>query len=295
LAIGGMLRDQIQSLLADHPEVTAVFDLEEPLMLVFADPPQLTTALSHIVRNAIESMPRGGRLRVKAENCTLVPHEHATLPAGAYVRIQLSDEGVGMDPTNLAKALDPFYSTKPTHSGLGLTIAYGIVDKHEGALTLDLNEAKGVTVTLHLPVHQNEATGVAVAPPTLGEPVIKKILMMDDDPLIREILTEMLAAWDIETTAVAEGQEALACYRQAMDDQRPFPMVILDWSVPQGWGGKETVAALLSLDPGARVVVSSGYSTEGALADYQRYGFCDVLSKPYRMNDLKALLEKHGF
>ena len=120
----------------------------------------------------------------------------------------------------------------------------------------------------------------------------KKILVMDDDEMVRYILSQMLTHLGYATRFASEGGEAVALFTAAMEDGEPFDAVILDLSVQSGMGGKDAVAALRAISPDIRALVSSGFSTDPVMSEYEAYGFCGVLEKPYHMVVLKRVLDE---
>jgi CheY-like chemotaxis protein len=119
-----------------------------------------------------------------------------------------------------------------------------------------------------------------------------KVLLMDDEQIILDVTLEVLNYLEYEVRFARDGEAALGLYRQEKEDGMPFDLVILDLSVPEGLGGKETIALLKAYDPAVKAVVSSGHSNDPVVQDYLHYGFSGKLSKPYKISDLKELLEQ---
>jgi PAS domain S-box-containing protein len=289
LPLGPVLQEAIQGALADAagPHVVA---LAEDLWPVEMDSGQIRQAMDQVVRNAVEATAAGGTIEVRADNVTLPEAHHAPLAPGAWARISVIDQGAGIAAAHLDQIFDPYFTTKGHGGGLGLATAHAIVQHHGGSIQVVSAPGAGTTVHMYLP-----------ARPTVAEPgrpplaAVRtgqhKILVMDDEEGIRGVLSTMLTSLGYESTSAREGTEALALYRGAQEAGTPFAAVILDLVVADGMGGQEAIARLRELDPQVKAIVSSGYSTDAVMADFQRYGFSGVLAKPYRLAELSALLQ----
>ena len=122
--------------------------------------------------------------------------------------------------------------------------------------------------------------------------MIGKILVMDDDEGIAKVTEMMLKRLEIDVTVCSDGTGAIELYRKAMDSGEPFDVVIMDLTVPAGVGGKEAVEKLLEIDPNAKAIVSSGYSNDPVMSNYQEHGFSGYISKPYKLGELKKVLNE---
>jgi CheY-like chemotaxis protein len=235
-------------------------------------------------------MPAGGTLNISARNTTIQRLGALPLPKGNYVQIDIKDEGIGMSKQQFARLFEPYYTTKQKGSGLGLATAYSIIKNHSGYITAESTQNVGTTFHIYLPA-SGKPTPVkkksAREKPIHGK---GRILVMDDEEIIRAMLLKMLtlAGYDIEPAK--DGAEAVELYRKARESGQPFDAVILDLTVPGGMGGKETVKNLLEIDPKVKAIVSSGYATDSIMSEYKKYGFSAVVTKPYSVIQMEETL-----
>jgi len=275
------------------------FTLAPDLWAVEFDEGQLKHAINNMIANAVESMPAGGTINVLAQNFNLAAEKDLQFPEGRYVKISIRDHGVGIPEKHLSLIFDPYFSTKELGLqkglGLGLTTTYSIVNRHDGYITVESEMGVGTTFTLYLPAHekdisQSEPLGV-IQP---EEPGVRtgRVLLMDDEEMIRDIGHRILSRLGYETELAADGNEAIAMYQEAMDSGKPFEIVILDLTVKGGLGGKDAVKKILKINPHAKVIVSSGYSNDPVMARFREYGFRGALPKPYKIIDMIETLKK---
>jgi len=260
---------------------------------VEVDAGQISQVLNNIVINAVQAMPDGGALRIVAENATVGEDATPALAEGRYVRVRIVDTGCGVAPETLDRVFEPYFTTKESGSGLGLASAYSIVTRHGGAVSVESEVGRGTTFTLHLPA--------TLAPPA-PEPAIEaarattrsgrpRILVMDDEAAICDIADAMLSFLGYDADTCVDGAEAVQRYQQFLASDRPYAAVVMDLTIPGGMGGKEAAQRILALHPAAVLIVSSGYSHDPIMADYQAHGFCGVLAKPYKVAELGRVLE----
>jgi PAS domain S-box-containing protein len=291
--VGPLLREAPQLALTGS-NVTCNLDAPKDLWAVDFDPGQVSQTLNNLLLNAKEAMPNGGVVDMRAENVELGEQEVSSLPAGRYVRISVTDHGCGIPADYLAKIFDPYFSTKATGTGLGLAITHSIVKRHGGHIEVESQPGLGSTFRIYLPASPSlESADVPKA--SAVRKGVGKVLLMDDDPGVRHVGSALLKELGYEVELAQEGGEALVAYQRALMSGDRFDHVILDLTVRDGMGGKECLEKLRALDPGARVLVSSGYSNDPMMADYARYGFNGVISKPYRFEELsQALFRRKG-
>ncbi len=271
--------------------VACRFDFDKDLWLVEVDPGQISQVLHNLILNADQAMPEGGIIKIEARNMRVQKDSSGVVPPGDYVVITVQDCGKGIPAELLPKIFDPYFTTKEQGSGLGLAVCFSIIRKHGGFITVDSVVGKGSSFSVYLPALQKPMT-IQEEDDDLSVDTSrgKSILIMDDDPNVLQLLTESLRYLGHETETATDGKEALAKYRQALENGRPFDAVIMDLTIPGGMGGKEALTRLLELDPRAKVIVSSGYSKDDTITNYKRYGFCASLPKPYKLEILNSVL-----
>ncbi|MER3446479.1 MAG: hypothetical protein C4291_06340 [Candidatus Dadabacteria bacterium] len=275
--------------------VKSEFSIENNLWNAEIDEGQITQVITNLVINAEQAMPQGGVIRVKAENISLresvFNESKAPLPAGRYVKITVEDQGIGIPKEHLPKIFDPYFTTKQGGSGLGLSTAYSIIKNHKGYTDVESELGTGSKFYIYIPASDKEIPEECDIEERITA-VKRRVLIMDDEEMIREIVGEMLNLIGYEFEFASDGAEAIEIYKRAKEENRPFDAVILDLTIPGGMGGREAIEKLVSVDPGIRAIVSSGYSDDKVMSEYEKYGFKGVLSKPYTIEGLSKALQE---
>lgn len=300
-SIEDILTTTINSIIANS-NVTCDFLISNDLWRVEFDQAQMKHAIKNLIVNAVESMPDGGPIKVRAENCIFsseIADQVLFVSEGNYVKISIQDHGVGIPEKHLSKIFDPYFSTKDMGTqkgmGLGLSTAYSIINRHNGNINVESQVGVGTTFTLFLPAGKKDIRELPLLErhkPEKTEIRTRRILLMDDEEGIRKLSEQRLNQLGYEAELAKDGSQAVELYKKAMDSGRPFDAVILDLTVKRGMGGKDAVKALLKIDPQVNAIVSSGYSNDPVMTDFRAYGFTGSLIKPNKKEDLIEALKK---
>jgi PAS domain S-box-containing protein len=274
--------------------VKPVFEQDDNLWAASADRGQLEQVFSNLAINALEAMPEGGTFSVKLENVEISDSSIPTLKQGKYVKATIRDTGEGIPEKIIEQVFDPYFTTKQTGNGLGLSTVYSIIQKHNGFIEINSKVKKGTTITIFLP-----AVAVVKDPDTAK--IEKKIttqrenlsiLVMDDEKAVRDIVSLLLGRIGYTVETVEDGVQALLRYSESLAKGSPFSAVVMDLTIPGGVGGKDAVKNILEIDHNAKVVVSSGYADDPIMANYAKFGFKGVIAKPYTLTKLSETLDK---
>ncbi len=289
-AIDEIIRESADFVLRGS-KVACTYHFPPDLWFADIDASQISQVIQNLVINAKQAMPGGGRLEITCANVSKKPDDPLPLAEGLYIRVTVRDQGAGMSADTLGRIFDPYFTTKETGHGLGLAICHSIIRRHGGCITVTSEAGRGTEFTFYVrATRKGPARGTAA---TAGDgPACGRILVMDDDPLVGESTRRMLEHLGYQVTLVADGRDAVARYRQAREEARPFSLVIVDLTVPGGMGGEETAGALRRLDPAARVLVTSGYFDNPVLANFRDHGFAGVLVKPFHVAELASALDR---
>jgi signal transduction histidine kinase/ActR/RegA family two-component response regulator len=296
VAVEPIVRDAAQRAIA-RTQAELAYSVAPELWPAHADKDQLAQIVHSLVTNAVQAMPNGGVIRVALANETIAAGQRDGLAAGRYVRLTVSDTGEGISRDILPKIFDPYFSTRKGSPGLGLATVYSIVKRHQGYVDLQSTVGAGTHVDVWLPVATAKIT--ESAPPSPAEPVstreaakAARILLLEDEESIRRIAATMLKRNGHEVVAVASGADAVKEFGVAQANGKSFELLILDLTVPGGLGGKEVIELIRKLDPQVPAIVSSGYSSDPVMANFERYGFQASVPKPYEVAQLIAAVDR---
>jgi len=269
-------------------------EADDDLWRADVDEGQIGQVIQNIILNADQAMPSGGRVEIKARNVHAPSKDlPRVLWKGDYVAVSIQDNGIGIPEEYLAKIFDPYFTTKEKGSGLGLATSYSIIKNHNGLIDVKSQPGKGTIFTIYLPVAAAVQQEEQIKQPTLVKAErMGRVLIMDDEKVIRDVAGELIADLGHEVEFAKNGEEAIEKYEAALKEQWPFDVVILDLTIRGGMGGLETVQRLLKMDPNVKAVVSSGYSDDAATANYERQGFKAFMKKPYDVDALREVLNR---
>ncbi|MFC1643419.1 PAS domain S-box protein, partial [Myxococcota bacterium] len=256
--------------------VSCAFETPKNLWSCEYDENQLGQAIDNLVINAKQAMPRGGCVRITAHNVAKDDVDVPSLPRKDHVKLTVSDNGSGMPANIIPFIFDPFYTTKQVGSGLGLTICYSIIKRHEGHIDVESEPGQGTTFALYLPAAVNPVQSPESAP-ILPHSGVGRILIMDDEEVIRETTAALCRSLGYTVVLAQNGEEALRILREEADAEEKLCALILDLTIPGGLGGLEVLAKVRRTYARLPVFVVSGYADDPVMAHPINFGFTDSL------------------
>ncbi|MCX8124537.1 MAG: ATP-binding protein [Spirochaetes bacterium] len=267
--------------------IQCTFDIADDLYNALVDPTQISQVIHNIILNARQAMRQQGSITITAKNVTIDDHQ---LPIkGKYVQISIQDTGHGIPAEIMPYIFDPFFTTRDDGHGLGLSIAYSIVKKHEGHITVESSK-QGTCFTIYLPIAESASDSSVELSHFSCNPSRMHVLIMDDDTLISESLSEMLSLLGCSILTVTNGDEALAASKQAAQSNNPFTIAILDLTIKGGRGAIDIINQIKQIMPQCKCIATTGYTNEPILSDYKNYGFDAVLRKPFSLDELTQVI-----
>jgi CheY-like chemotaxis protein len=285
--------DESVSLALRGSGARCTFHLDPELWAVQADDGQLVQVFTNLLINARQAMPHGGGIEIRALNVVErdARWEHALpIEPGPYVRISITDKGIGIPEENLGSVFDPYFTTKQQGSGLGLATAHSIIKNHGGYVSVESKLGRGTAMHVNLPAlldREVEDLADVVEPSEAGR---GRILVMDDEAAIRALAVNMLEFLGYKPEVVSNGAAAVERYKRALVKGHPFDAVILDLVVPDGMGGKEAMERLGKINRKVKAILASGYAQDSAMTEFQKFGFKAAIAKPFTLEELSKTL-----
>jgi PAS domain S-box-containing protein len=270
--------------------VKSEFQVQEDLWAANVDKAQISQVIQNLVINATQAMPAGGTLRIEASNAHVPAGAHGVLTDGDYVCITVTDTGAGIATEHIGKIFDPYFTTKLQGHGLGLATVFSIIKRHQGHIDVTSVLGKGTTFTFWLPAVPGSETTQATQRHFAGALKGGRVLFMDDEVPILTMAERLMQRMGLEFESVSDGAEAIKRYKSAKEAGRPFDLVVMDLTIPGGMGGREAISILRKYDPEVRAIVSSGYSSDLAMADFRKHGFMGMVAKPYDISELASVV-----
>ena len=268
--------------------------LAENLKVMSADPVQIEQIMMNMGVNARDAMPDGGELVFETKNVSLDNEyckSHLGCSPGAYVLLNVSDTGHGMNKDLQEHIFEPFFTTKETGkgTGLGLAMVYGIVKSHKGYITCESEPGQGTSFKIYFPVIENETAtrGKEEAEGPL-EGGSEAILLVDDEENIRQLGKEVLTSYGYTVMTAPDGESALEIY---LKEYERIELVILDLSMP-GMGGKKCLEGLMKINPQTKVIIASGYSVNGPTRGAIEAGAKAFVGKPYEVSQILKVVRE---
>ena len=295
LDLNQMTRETLALVDATLPaKIKLLFEPSAEALPIEADHGQIQQVILNLVLNAADAIPDAGQITVTSWRVSLTQNtELPTVPgapllsSGDYAWLSVTDTGDGMDLATRIRIFDPFYTTKETGHGLGLSAALGLVRAHQGTISVESKVGIGTTFTVMLPLANKEVQTIC---PKQEHTVRRNaasphVLVIDDETPVCEAVIDILNLVDVPVISARDGQSGIRAFNANQSD---IGLVILDIKMP-GLSGEETLRALQSINPAVRVMLSSGYGEDETLQSFARQGISDFLQKPY---DVDALIAK---
>jgi len=290
LAVDKLIKKSIRFAL-EGKNITASFNLPSDLWPVRLDLGKINQTMNFLVLNAIESMPNGGVIKISAENVILSAENSLPLSKGRYIKIKFCDEGEGIPDELVENIFYPYFNIKREFSRFGLATAYQNIKKHDGLITVDSKSGQGTCFDIYLPACEDEN----VASSELNNSdnhTGGRILVMDDEEIVLDMVQALLEKLGYEADLARDGRETILKYRESLENNRPYKLVLIDLVIPGGMGGQETIQVLKELDPQVKAIVSSGHFRDPVMQNYIQYGFQGALTKPYVLKELEDVLSQ---
>ncbi len=283
---------EVVSFAISGSSVNAEFHFDDDCAHADFDYNQIAQVIENVTINAVQAMPSGGTITVRAQNISFADGEHALLE-GDYIKITIKDQGVGIPKEVLPKIFDPFFTTKSMGQGLGLATSYSIITRHNGIIEVESEPEKGTCFFIYLPAVKTDSQKILVHEAEEKSLRGGRVLIMDDEPTMRELMTQFLEHLGFESVAVGTGSEAIETFIKEKGSNKPFDALIFDMTVKGGIGGKEAIVKIREMDTDVIAFVMSGYSDDPVLVHPDEHGFNGGLCKPFTIEELKQLFAKY--
>jgi PAS domain S-box-containing protein len=289
LELNSLIRETVDIAATNFPEAVRVrLELDPQLAKLEADATQMKQVIMNVTMNAAEAMPNGGNMGIRTQMVNpdpshVVENPNCVIPGPApHIMLSISDTGQGMDPQVLNQIFEPFFSTREEGRGMGLAAVHGIVESHKGSIVIRSQKGRGTIVRICMPAASKKAKKV--------KPVGKEqsILVVDDEPVVRDIASQMLQRLGYTPITAESGEQAVEIYKEKQDEVK---LVLLDAKMP-GMNGVETFYALQKINPAVRVLMSSGYDRTSAMGELDSSQVEGFLEKPYDLGVLADMVQQ---
>ncbi|MBN1149613.1 PAS domain S-box protein [candidate division WOR-3 bacterium] len=268
-------------------DISVEYNFDKDLWVVDIDKGQFSQVIQNLVLNSVQAMPGGGKIVISSCNISLSKEQIEKykylyyLKPGKFVEITIRDTGIGIPQDDIMRIFNPYFTTKENGSGLGLSIVYSIIKNHNGIIETESEIKKGTTFKIIIPASEKPHVSQNHEKSKKIKRGRANILLMDDEEMVIKVTSKMLEELGYKTDTARNGEEVLDKLRKS-----PYDLVILDLTVQNGMGGKETIKEIRKSNPSVKALVSSGYSNDLTISQYREYGFDNYLIKPFTLNDL---------
>ena len=274
----------------NNPSVSPIIELTETNPAVLGSIPHLSKMVMNLVINAYDALPHGGRLVIKTEcqNIDRLAGGYDNIDAGKYAILTVSDTGIGIDPKDVKRIFEPFYTRKQlgrSGSGLGLSIIYGVIKDHNGYIDVKTEVNNGSEFVVYLPVLEH-------APDPKKSPAIdihgsETILVVDDIAEQRELASVILTSLGYQVFVAASGREAVDFIKN-----HPVDLVVLDMIMDGDYDGLDTFKEIIKIYPNQKAIITSGYSETERVKAAERLGVGKYIKKPYTLQKLGRVIRE---
>lgn len=282
-SITNFIEETVADVLKDT-SVKCEFSLPDDLLQAETDQEQLKRAIKNIIIHSLRNMSFRGELQVTAVNLKVGEKDSLPLPAGAYLQISISDEGLAIPYDKIKEIFETHQTRQPAAWGLGLAITKEIISGLGGFIDVQPRKGGGSTFHIYLQAVENEEKSENMKAAIFKEQ--GRVLVMDDMPEVRNIVSQILRRLGHEVDSSHDGAETVKKYKQAMKAGRKYDVVILDLNIPEGMGAEDTLRELLKLDPAVNALISSGCHNADMITNYEKFGFHGFVTKPFTVDEL---------
>jgi CheY-like chemotaxis protein len=269
-------------------EIKREFDPKSPLLL--SDPSDLREALINLTFNAVDALPQGGTITFVTRT-VLRPAPDKKSPPEQFLQLEVRDNGVGMDEKTRARCLEPFFSTKAKRggTGLGLAMVYGMMQRHDGTIEIESALSHGTCVRLAFPVCDNNSRHHSKSKPKSSPERSLRILCIDDEPLVREVLNDCLSTFRHHVTVAASGKQGIELFHNARLKNQSYEVVVTDLGMPD-MDGTQVAKSIKAVSPSTPVIMMTGWGTMMKDEGESTPEVDALIGKPPRINELNNLL-----
>jgi len=268
---------------------SCIFDFPKDLWGAEIDCGQFSRVIQNLVLNASQAMPRGGTITIKAENVRVTVDDHIPVKFGKYILLSITDEGQGIPPEIISKIFDPYFTTKETGSGLGLSVSFSVLKNHGGHITAESEEGKGCVIKIYVPASSTKQFSCRDVDAGDQMPEHLNIMIIDDDEAIGKVTIELLRILGHAVYYFPNSDEAIEFYKEYVNKGEVMDVAVIDLTLPGKLSSEEILRELKAIGF-LRGIISSGYVNSQVITDFRSFGFSSSIKKPFTIDELKRCL-----